>query len=135
MPKSETFFKRGEAHPNARLSEQQVVFIRKSGSQSTRWAELLASTGRQLLAREAARHGLTCQAYVATRNSGYARVHADSYITPLWCWQLLHDAEPWAARAWDCCPPASQFDFLEMTRLPAADIATNSTIQAQARFA
>ena len=40
-------------------------------------------------------------------------------------WQRLHEVEPWAEQAWDCCPAASQFDFLEMTRLPAADIASN----------
>jgi hypothetical protein len=65
-------------------------------------------------------------AKVAKRNSEYRRIDADTYVSPSWCWQQLYSVEPWAARAWDCCPACAQFDFLEMTKNPyAGDTATN----------
>jgi hypothetical protein len=45
------------------------------------------------------------------RNSGYARIENDLYITPKWVWDALYSVEAWAKDAWDCCPINHDEDF------------------------
>lgn len=61
---------------------------------------------------------------MSRRNSGYARMPRDTYITPRWVYEALYSVEPWAADAWDCAPINADFDFLSTKDRPAR-IATN----------
>ena len=49
---------------------------------------------------------------MAQRNSEYARVEGDLYITPRWVYDALYEFEPWAEQAWDCAPINAAFNFL-----------------------
>lgn len=61
---------------------------------------------------------------MAVRNSEYARITGDTYVTPRWVYDALYEVEPWAKKAWDCAPAGAQFDFLSYD-LFTGDIATN----------
>ena len=50
---------------------------------------------------------------MAQRNSEYARMPGDCYVTPGWVWNALYEVEPWAKTAWDPAPVDGDFDFLE----------------------
>lgn len=65
---------------------------------------------------------------MAQRNSGYKRVSQDCYVTPEWVWEALYSVEPWAIKAWDCCPVNAMFDVLNVTPklMPPGDIASNT---------
>ena len=52
---------------------------------------------------------------MAQRNSEYARVAGDTYVTPQWVWQALYSVEPYFDNptfVWDCAPVNADFDFL-----------------------
>jgi hypothetical protein len=49
---------------------------------------------------------------MAQRNSGYARLAEDRYITPRWVYEALYEVEPWAKKAFDCAPAHGGYDFL-----------------------
>ncbi len=61
---------------------------------------------------------------MSQRNSGYARMPRDTYVTPRWVYEALYSVEPWAKTAWDCAPVGAEFDFLSDHDI-ALDIATN----------
>jgi hypothetical protein len=61
---------------------------------------------------------------MAERNSEYARMDGDTYVTPKWVYEALYAVEPWAVDAFDCAPVNADFDFLKYDwKAPA--IATN----------
>lgn len=62
---------------------------------------------------------------MSQRNSGYARIAQDTYVTPQWVWDQLHYVEPWTKKAWDCCPENADFDILTRTDTPRL-IASNT---------
>jgi hypothetical protein len=60
-----------------------------------------------------------------TRNSEYARVAGDTYVTPPWVYAALRRVEPWAERAFDCAPiERGAYDFLQDWTF-AGDLASN----------
>lgn len=61
---------------------------------------------------------------MAQRESGYARINGDLYVTPAWVYEALYSVEEGFRSAWDCAPINSDFDFLQSTQL-AWTIATN----------
>jgi hypothetical protein len=61
---------------------------------------------------------------MAQRNSGYPRQDRDEYITPAWVWDRLYTVEPWAEKAWDCCPANNSYNFLADWAI-FQDLATN----------
>jgi hypothetical protein len=64
---------------------------------------------------------------VSQRNSEYARIEGDTYVTPKWVYEALYTVEPWAKDAWDCAPALSAmtgYNYLEDTNV-AGNIATN----------
>jgi len=65
---------------------------------------------------------------VSQRNSEYARIEGDTYITPRWVYEALYSVEPWAKEAWDVAPADADFDFLAVAPPSIRDdggIATN----------
>jgi hypothetical protein len=52
---------------------------------------------------------------MSQRNSGYARVPLDLYVTPQWVFDALYRVEPWARDGFDCSPINAPFDFLATT--------------------
>lgn len=50
---------------------------------------------------------------MSQRNSEYARIPGDLYVTPKWVYEALYEVEPWARLAFDCAPVDSTFDFLK----------------------
>lgn len=63
---------------------------------------------------------------MAQRNSGYARIGGDTYVTPRWVYEALYSVEPWARTAFDPAPVNPDFDFLDPLYIPPLDdIATN----------
>ncbi len=62
---------------------------------------------------------------MSQRNSEYARVAGDTYVTPQWVWDALFSVEPWAKTAWDCCPTDANFDFCNTKYNWGTGIATN----------
>ena len=135
VPSNQTFFKRGEDHLNAVLTDDKVMFIRRSGLGLNELAErfgVCKSTIHRARTSRSWKH-LPRSGNPNGAESGYRRITADTYITPAWCWQRLHEAESWAAQAWDCCPAAAQFDFLKMTKIfGTEDIASNPPYGKQA---
>jgi hypothetical protein len=51
---------------------------------------------------------------MSMRHSEYARMPADTYVTPRWVYEALYTVEPWAKGAWDCAPVDAEFDFLSI---------------------
>lgn len=66
------------------------------------------------------------------RNSGYARMAGDTYVTPRWVYQELLSVESFEG-AWDPAPVNADFDFLE-SQGPAPDIATNPPFSIAEQF-
>jgi hypothetical protein len=62
---------------------------------------------------------------VSQRNSEYARIAGDTYVTPKWVYEALYTVEPWSESAWDCSPVGSDYDFLETYPINCLGIATN----------
>ncbi len=61
---------------------------------------------------------------MSQRNSEYARLPRDTYITPRWVYEVLHEVEPWAKAAVDCAPFDRDYDFLTDSNV-TQNIATN----------
>lgn len=70
---------------------------------------------------------------MSQRNSEYARIPGDLYVTPKWVWEALYEVEPWARQAWDCAPINATFDFLEGVE-PRTAIATNPPFKLAEEF-
>jgi hypothetical protein len=64
---------------------------------------------------------------VSQRNSEYARIAGDTYVTPRWVYDALYSVEPWTGRtAFDCAPvDRNGYDFLSDRSLTGSDVATN----------
>lgn len=71
---------------------------------------------------------------MSQRNSGYARIPRDTYVTPRWVYEALYAVEPWAKEAWDCAPIDADFDFLASNYWPSDRIATNPPFNLAAEF-
>jgi hypothetical protein len=72
---------------------------------------------------------------VSQRNSEYARIAGDTYVTPRWVYEALYTVEPWARDAWDCAPVGSDFDYLSLPLAPGGrNIATNPPFSLAERF-
>jgi len=69
---------------------------------------------------------------MSQRNSGYARMPRDTYVTPRWVYEALYTVEPWARDAWDCAPINADFDFLSEPL--CLDIATNPPFSLAGEF-
>jgi hypothetical protein len=65
---------------------------------------------------------------MSQRNSEYARIANDLYVTPRWVYEALYEVEPWAREALDPAPIDAAYDYLAVqftdTLYPPA-IATN----------
>jgi hypothetical protein len=73
---------------------------------------------------------------VSQRNSEYARIAGDTYVTPRWVYEALYSVEPWAENAWDCAPVNADFDFLKVEADGAHDsICTNPPFSNSHAFA
>ena len=70
---------------------------------------------------------------MAQRNSEYARIEGDLYVTPKWVYETLIEVEAWAAEAWDCAPINATFNFLDSTD-PISWIATNPPFKQADQF-
>lgn len=51
---------------------------------------------------------------MAQRNSGYARIDGDTYVTPKWVFDALLKVEEFPGGWWDCAPVDAEFDFLRV---------------------
>lgn len=71
---------------------------------------------------------------MSQRNSEYARIEGDTYVTPEWVWAVLQSVEPWSAAAWDCAPINANFDFLKLEIIKKQDIATNPPFKLADQF-
>jgi hypothetical protein len=60
---------------------------------------------------------------MSQRNSEYARIDGDTYVTPRWVYDVLFANEKFVD-AWDCAPVDGAFDFLQRQE-PCDEIATN----------
>jgi hypothetical protein len=64
---------------------------------------------------------------MSQRNSEYARIAGDTYVTPQWVYEALYTVEPWAEGAWDCAPALSAltgYNYLDDNNV-SGNIATN----------
>jgi hypothetical protein len=72
---------------------------------------------------------------MAQRESGYARIHGDTYITPPWVYEALYSVEPWAVSAIDPAPTERNgYDFLTDWDTNGWDIATNPPFNLGEKF-
>jgi len=74
---------------------------------------------------------------LAQRNSEYARVDNDLYVTPAWVYEALYEVEPWAQEAWDCAPIGHVRDFLDtpgIIHCGSRNIATNPPFSLAEKF-
>jgi hypothetical protein len=77
---------------------------------------------------------------VSQRNSEYARIAGDTYVTPRWVYEALYSVEPWFEFAFDPAPIDADFDYLTstikgtLTSGKAVAIATNPPFRLAEKF-
>ncbi len=70
---------------------------------------------------------------MSQRNSEYARIPGDLYVTPKWVYEALYEVEPWAKYAWDCAPINNKHDYLSYD-CNFKDVATNPPFSLAEKF-
>jgi hypothetical protein len=70
---------------------------------------------------------------MAQRNSEYARIANDLYVTPRWVWDAIASVEKFH-QPWDCAPVNPAFDFLERSSPSNGDIVTNPPFRLAEQF-
>lgn len=72
-------------------------------------------------------------AVMAQRNSEYARMEGDAYVTPKWVYDAIFQAE-FFQNPWDCAPINAAFDFLSGVSDGARDVVTNPPFSLAEKF-
>ena len=62
---------------------------------------------------------------MSQRNSEYARVVGDTYVTPQWVYKALHRVERFDGEIWDCAPKCGRPDFFSINYSDYPNIITN----------
>jgi hypothetical protein len=70
---------------------------------------------------------------VSQRNSEYARIAGDTYVTPRWVYDALCSVERFND-PWDCAPVNADFDFLQRTQDFCHDVVTNPPFSLAVKF-
>jgi hypothetical protein len=70
---------------------------------------------------------------MSVRNSEYARIEGDTYVTPRWVYDALFEVERFEA-PWDCAPVDSQWNFLAVQDAVMRDIVTNPPFSLAEKF-
>lgn len=89
---------------------------------------------RVVLAVGAEHHGrlLPVGVEMSQRNSEYARMAGDTYVTPKWVYEALYSVE--SLEPYDCAPISPSEDFLSVSRDWARDLVTNPPFKLAEKF-